>query len=202
MKDWAAKYAGKFDDGWDAYRERVYGRAKDLGWIPPDAELTERHELMPAWNSIPEEEKLFQRRLMEVAAGFAEHCDVQVGRLLDELDELGYGDHAGVLHLGRQWILWGGPERHHQRAARPERNSHHDRHAHRRPGRTCGLGVLGSPKTENQYHAGWAWAGSTPYKGMKLLASHLGRTRNPLGVRWPAPILGIRPPRRRGPCPG
>ena len=58
-----------------------------------------------------------------------------------------------------------------------------------------GLDVLGSPKVDNQYHAGWAWAGSTPYKGMKLLASHLGGTRNPMAVRWPAKIAPDATPR-------
>ncbi len=58
-----------------------------------------------------------------------------------------------------------------------------------------GLDALGSPKTDNQYHAGWAWAGSTPYKGMKLLASHLGGTRNPMAVRWPARIKPDSTPR-------
>ena len=48
--------------------------------------------------------------------------------------------------------------------------------------------MLGSPKTDNQYHSGWGWAGSTPYKGVKLLASHLGGTRNPLAIRWPKKV--------------
>ncbi len=89
MKEWADKYKGKFDDGWDAYRERVFPRAKEKGWIPANAQLTPRHETMPSWESIPEDEKPFQRRLMEVAAGFAEHVDVQVGRVIDEIDKLG-----------------------------------------------------------------------------------------------------------------
>jgi arylsulfatase len=76
MKEWADKYAGKFDDGWDAYRERVHARAKELGWIPQDAELTPRDPRLAAWDDIPEDEKPFQRRLMEVAAGYAEHVDV------------------------------------------------------------------------------------------------------------------------------
>ena len=59
MKEWADKYKGKFDDGWDAYRERVFKRAKEKGWIPPDAQLTPRHETMPSWDSIPEDESLF-----------------------------------------------------------------------------------------------------------------------------------------------
>jgi arylsulfatase A-like enzyme len=79
MKDWADKYAGKFDDGWDAYRERVFHRAKEQGWIPPETQLTPRPETLPAWEDVPEDEKPFQRRLMEVAAGFAEHADVQAG---------------------------------------------------------------------------------------------------------------------------
>ena len=66
MKDWADRYAGKFDDGWDAYRQRVFDRAKDKGWIPQDAVLTERDPQLPAWADIPEDEKPFQRRLMEV----------------------------------------------------------------------------------------------------------------------------------------
>ncbi len=70
MKEWADKYKGKFDDGWDKYRERVFKRAKEKGWIPANAQLTPRHrDAWPSWDSIPEDEKPFQRRLMEVAAG-------------------------------------------------------------------------------------------------------------------------------------
>ena len=99
MKEWADKYKGKFDDGWDAYRERVFKRAKEKGWIPDDAILTPRHESMPSWESIPEDEKPFQRRLMEVAAGFAEHVDVQAGRVIDEIDKLGYGDNTLIFYI-------------------------------------------------------------------------------------------------------
>lgn len=98
-KDWADKYKGKFDDGWDAYRERVHERAKSAGWIPADAELTPRHPEMAAWDDIPDDEKPFQRRLMEVAAGFAEHVDVQAGRVIDEVERLGYGENTIVLYL-------------------------------------------------------------------------------------------------------
>ena len=99
MKEWADKYAGKFDDGWDAYRERVHERAKAMGWIPPDTELTARHPDLQAWDDIPEDEKPFQRRLMEVAAGYAEHADVQAGRLIDEVERLGYGDNTLVFYI-------------------------------------------------------------------------------------------------------
>src|ERR1700728_248712 len=99
MKEWADKYEGKFDDGWDAYRERVFKRAKEKGWIPENAQLTPRHETMPSWESIPEDERPFQRRLMEVAAGDAEHVDVLVGRVIDKIDQLGYGDNTLIFYI-------------------------------------------------------------------------------------------------------
>ena len=188
-KEWADKYKGKFDDGWDAYRERAFKNSKEKGWIPSDAELTPRHPTMPSWDSIPDDEKPFQRRLMEVAAGFTEHVDVQVGRMVDELDRLGYGENTLIFYI------WGDNESSSegqngtisellaQNGIPSTVKQHID--ALKELG---GLGMLGSPKTDNQFHAGWAWAGSTPYKGTKLLASHFGGTRNPLAVRWPTRI--------------
>ena len=189
MKEWADKYAGKFDDGWDTYRERVFARAKDKGWIPQDCELTERDETLASWDSIPEDEKPFQRRLMEVAAGYAEHVDVQVGRLADELESLGYADNTLFVYI------WGdnGSSGEGQNGTIAELLAQNGIPTTVRQHIDAldalgGLDVLGSPLVDNQYHAGWAWAGSTPYKGMKLLASHLGGTRNPMAIRWPAKV--------------
>ena len=189
MKEWADRYAGKFDDGWDAYRQRVFERAKDKGWIPQDCELTARDERMKAWDDIPEDERPFQRRLMEVAAGFAEHCDVQVGRIVDELDRLGYGENTLFLYI------WGdnGSSAEGQDGTIAELLAQNGIPTTPRMHidaleQLGGLDVLGSPKTDNQYHSGWGWAGSTPYKGVKLLASHLGGTRNPLAIRWPKKV--------------
>ena len=188
-KEWADKYKGKFDDGWDNYRERVFQRAKQLGWIPPNAKLTPRPASLASWDSIPEDEKPFQRRLMEVFAGFTEHMDAQVGRIVDEIERLGYGENTMILlHLGRQRRFRRRSERHDQRVARAERHSHHHEAADQALDSLGGLDVLGTPKTDNMYHAGWAWAGSTPYQATKLIASHFGGTRNPLAVRWPAKI--------------
>ena len=196
MKEWADKYAGKFDDGWDAYRERVFARAKEKGWIPGDCELTERDETLASWESIPEDEKPFQRRLMEVAAGYAEHVDVQVGRIHDELDRLGYGENTLFLYI------WGdnGSSGEGQNGTIAELLAQNGIPTTVRQhidalDELGGLDVLGSPLVDNQYHAGWAWAGSTPYKGMKLLASHLGGTRNPLAVKWPRKIAADAVPR-------
>jgi arylsulfatase A-like enzyme len=196
MKEWADKYKGKFDDGWDAYRERVFKRAKDKGWIPAAAQLTPRDPTMASWDSIPEDEKPFQRRLMEVAAGYAEHVDVQVGRLIDEVERLGYGDNTLIFYI------WGdnGSSAEGQNGTISELLAQNgipttvQQHIQALEG-LGGLDALGSPKTDNQYHAAWAWAGSTPYKGTKLLASHFGGTRNPMAIRWPARIKPDKMPR-------
>jgi arylsulfatase A-like enzyme len=196
MKEWSDKYAGKFDDGWDAYRERVFARAKEKGWIPQDCALTERDETLASWDSIPEDEKPFQRRLMEVAAGYAEHVDVQVGRIADELDSLGYADNTLFFYI------WGdnGSSGEGQNGTIAELLAQNGIPTTVRQHIDAlddlgGLDVLGSPLVDNQYHAAWAWAGSTPYKGMKLLASHLGGTRNPMAVRWPAKVASDATPR-------
>ncbi|MEV8212949.1 arylsulfatase [Leifsonia sp. NPDC077715] len=196
MREWADKYAGRFDDGWDAYRERVFTRAKELGWIPPETELTPRDETMQAWEDVPTEERAFQTRLMEVAAGFAEYTDVQVGRLLDELDELGYGENTIVMYV------WGD----NGSSAEGQNGTISELLAQNGIPSTVpmhiaaldelgGLDALGTPKVENQYHSAWGWAGSTPYKGTKLLASHLGGTRNPLVISWPARVAPDQRPR-------
>lgn len=188
-KQWADKYKGKFDDGWDNYRERVFRSAKAKGWIPQNAQLTSRPATLASWDSIPEAERPFQRRLMEVVAGYAEHVDAQVGRLVDEVDRLGYGNNTLILYI------WGdnGSSAEGQNGSISELLAQNgvpttiDQHI-KALDKLGGLDVLGSPKAENMYHAGWAWAGSTPYKSMKTVAAHFGGTRNPLAIRWPAKI--------------
>jgi arylsulfatase len=133
---------------------------------------------------------------MEVAAGYAEHVDVQVGRITDELESLGYADNTLFLYI------WGdnGSSGEGQNGTIAELLAQNGIPTTVRQhidalDELGGLDVLGSPLVDNQYHAAWAWAGSTPYKGMKLLASHLGGTRNPMAVRWPAKITAESAPR-------
>ena len=83
FKEWADRYRGQFDQGWDALREEIFARQKKLGWIPADTKLTPRATTMAAWADIPDDEKPFQSRLMEVFAGYTEHADTQAGRLID-----------------------------------------------------------------------------------------------------------------------
>ena len=97
--EWADKYKGKFDDGWDAYRERVYKRQLEMGVIPPGTELTPRDETMAAWDSVPDGQRPFQERLMELFAGFVEHTDTEVGRLIDGMEARGLRDNTLIFYI-------------------------------------------------------------------------------------------------------
>ena len=98
-KEWADRYAGQFDDGWDVQRERTFARQKELGVIPADAELTVRHAEIPAWDDMPDELKPVLAREMEVYAGFLEHTDHHVGRVIDAIDDLGILDDTIIYYI-------------------------------------------------------------------------------------------------------
>ncbi len=196
FKEWADKYRGRFDDGWDALRARTFRRQKDLGWIPADAKLTPRAGSMADWSSIPEAERPFQRRLMEVFAGFVEHVDVQAGKVIDELERLGVRDNTLVIYIfgdngssaegqvgsiGELLAQNGIPNTIEQHLTALDKLG--------------GLDAIGGPKTDNIYHAGWAWAGDTPFHHTKLIASHFGGTRNPMAISWPARVKPDKTPR-------
>ncbi len=196
FKEWADKYKGKFDDGWDKLRESIFARQKELGWIPADTLLTPRAATMAAWESIPKDERAFQLRLMEVFAGFTEHADTQAGRLIDELEALGLRDNTIVFYIlsdngssseGQSGTI---SELLAQNGIATEIKDHI-----RALNELGGLQVLGSNKTDNMYHAGWAWAGSTPFQGTKLNASHFGGTRTPMAISWPKGIKSDKIPR-------
>ena len=187
-KEWADKYKGKFDDGWDKLREETFARQKKLGVIPADSELTDRHKEIPAWDEMPEELKPVLRRQMEVYAGFLEYADHHVGRLIDYLetlhlldDTLVYyivGDNGasaeGTLHgTYNEMINFNGAAALETPEFLMER-----------------IDKLGGPESYNHYAVGWAHAMNTPYQWTKQVASHFGGTRNPAIVHWPSGIKG------------
>jgi arylsulfatase A-like enzyme/uncharacterized membrane protein len=188
--EWADKYKGRFDAGWDAYREQVFARQKELGIIPPDAQLTPRPDLFPAWDSLSENEKKLYVRQMEVFAGFSENADWNVGRLLDSIDEMGdldntlifyiWGDNGASMEgtitgsFNELTFLNGIPLTPEQQLALIEQYG--------------GIAALGGIDTAPHYAAAWAWAGNTPFQWGKQTGSHLGGTRNPLVVSWPERI--------------
>jgi arylsulfatase A-like enzyme len=195
-KEWADKYKGKFDDGWDAYRERVFIRAKEKGWIPQNAQLTPRAPSMASWASIPESEKPFQRRLMEVFAGFTEHADYHAGRIIDQIEKMGELNNTLIFYIwgdngSSSEGLYGTISEQLAQNGIPTKISDHI-NALKELG---GLDALGGPKTDNMYHAGWAWAGSTPYQGTKLQGAYFGGIRQPMAISWPAKIKTDKTPR-------
>ena len=90
--EWSQKYRGRFDRGWDRLREETFARQKELGVIPPEAVLTSRPAEILAWDEMPDDLKPILVRQMEVFAGFLEHTDHHVGRLVDSLEDLGILD--------------------------------------------------------------------------------------------------------------
>ena len=145
---------------------------------------------------IPESERAFQLRLMELYAGFCEHTDAQVGKLVDFLDQTGQRENTIIFYI------WGD----NGSSAEGQNGSISELLAQNQIPNTIaqqikaldelgGLKALGGPMTDNIYHAGWAWAGNTPFRHTKLVASHFGGTRNPLVVSWPKKIKPDKTPR-------
>ncbi len=187
-KEWADKYKGKFDQGWDKLREETFARQKKLGVIPQNCELTQRHKEIPSWDEMPAALKPVLARQMEIYAGFLEYTDHHVGRLVDGLKKLNLlddtliyyiiGDNGasaeGTLHgTYNEMINFNG-------AAALETPEF----------LTARLDKLGGPDSYNHYAVGWAHAMNTPYQWTKQVASHWGGTRNGTIVHWPKGIKG------------
>jgi arylsulfatase A-like enzyme len=181
--EWPDRYRGRFDQGWDRLREETFARQKELGVIPPDAELTARPVEIPAWDDMPDDLKPVLARQMEVYAGYLEHTDHHIGRLLDAIQELGtlddtlvyliIGDNGasgeGTLNGCFNELVTlngaGGLETAEFMASR--------------------IDDFGTPAAYNHYAVGWAHAMDTPYQWTKQVASHWGGTRNGTIVHWP-----------------
>ena len=185
-KEWIDKYKGKFDGGWDKLREETFARQKQLGVIPADAVLTKRPDEIPAYDDMPDELKPILVREMETYAGFLEHTDHHIGRLIDTLEELDVLDDTLVYYI----IGDNGA------SAEGTPNGCFNEIAV-----LNGMGAIetpeflmrkidkfGSPEASNHYAVGWAHAMDTPYQWTKQVASHWGGTRNGTIVHWPKGI--------------
>ena len=182
-KEWIEKYRGKFDDGWDAQRERTFARQKELGVIPQECELTPRHEEIPSWDEMPDDLKPVLARQMEVYAAFLEHTDHHVGRLIDAIDGLGSLDDTLVYVIigdngaSAEGTLNG--------AFNEMANFNGMAALETTEFLVQTMDGLGSPASYNHYSVGWAHAMDTPCQWTKQVASHWGGTRNGTIVRWP-----------------
>jgi arylsulfatase A-like enzyme/uncharacterized membrane protein len=189
-KEWADKYKGTFDDGWDAYREKTLERQKKLGLVPEDTELTERPELFPAWDSLSDDQKKLYARQMEVFAGYSENADWNVGRLLDAVEEMGDLDNTLVIYI------WGDNGASMEGTLTGSFNEttffngvvlEADQQL-KVIEKFGGIEALGGFHTAPHFAAAWAHANNTPFQWGKQMGSHLGGTRNPMVVAWPERI--------------
>jgi arylsulfatase A-like enzyme len=184
--EWSDKYKGKFDQGWDVLREETFERQKGLGVIPADAELTARHDEIPAWDDMPAELKPVLARQMEIYAGFMEHTDHNIGRVIKAMEDLeilddtliyfiigdnGASAEGTVNGTFNEYLMLNGVAA----LETPEFMA-------------SKIDAFGTPAAYNHYAVGWAHAMDTPYQWTKQVASHWGGTRNGTIVHWPAGI--------------
>jgi arylsulfatase len=181
--EWSDKYKGRFDQGWDKLREEIFERQKELGVVPPESELTARHEEIPAWDDMPDELKPVLARQMEVYAGFLEHTDHHVGRLIDALDDLGVLEDTLVYYIiGDNGASAEGTIN----GTFNEIFVFNGAAALETPEFVASrIDELGTPTAYNHFAVGWAHAMDTPYQWTKQVASHWGGTRNGTIVHWP-----------------
>ncbi len=180
-KEWIEKYKGKFAGGWDKLREETFARQKSLGVIPADAKLTARPKEIPAWDGMSTEQKRLFERQMETFAGFGEHTDHEVGRLVAQLESIGELDNTIFFYIvgDNGSSAEGGPE-----------GTYNEMMAlNGIPGKAEQMMVhiddWGGPTTFPHFAIGWAWAGNTPFQWTKQVASHFGGTRNGMVLHWP-----------------
>jgi arylsulfatase A-like enzyme len=184
-RDWVDRFRGQFDMGWDRYREMAFERQRQLGVVPPDARLTPRPDSLPAWDSLPADQRRLAARMMEVMAGFTAHTDAEVGRVIASLDTLGVRDNTLVVFIvgdngasAEGGVAGVVNEMRTFNALPPEDLQENLRI----------IDEIGGPLHHNNFPAGWGWAMNTPFPWTKQVASHLGGTRNPVVISWPRRI--------------
>ena len=183
-KEWIEKYKGKFDEGWDKARELTLERQKKLGIVPENTTLAPKPKDIKDWETLSADEKKLFTRQMEVYAGFAEHTDYEVGRLVSAFEKLGILDNTVIIFIAgdngasaegqmngmfsEMTFFSGVPE------TVPDMLKHYDE--------------WGSESTYPHFSAGWAVAMDAPFSYTKQVASDFGGTRNGMIVQWPAGI--------------
>jgi arylsulfatase A-like enzyme len=185
-KEWIDRYRGAFSRGWDALREETLARQKELGVVPQDTELTARHDEIPAWDDMPDDLKPVLERQMEVYAGFLEHTDHHVGRIVDAIEDLGVLDDTIIYYIiGDNGASAEGT----LNGAFNEMANFNGMAALETPEFMLSkMDEFGSPSSYNHYSVGWAWANNAPFQWTKQVASHWGGTRNGTIIHWPSGI--------------
>jgi len=184
-KEWIDKFKGKFDQGWDKVREETYARQKQLGVIPGSTQLTARPPEIPAWDSLTPDQKRLFAHMQEAFSGYLAHTDHEIGRVVEAIAQLGKIDNTLVIFI----VGDNGPS--------AEGSLQGTLNEVATAGNLIVEPVeamlkryddIGGPNTVGHYPVGWAWAGSSPLKWVKQVASHFGGTRNPMVISWPRKI--------------
>ncbi|WP_157679796.1 arylsulfatase [Nitrosococcus watsonii] len=181
---WREPFKGAFDEGWDVYREAIFQHQLESGLLPKGTKLTPRPDWIRPWDTLNDTEKKVYAVLMENYAAYMAFTDHEVGRLLDAIKELPDADNTMVIYIvgDNGASSEGGP------------NGTFNEIAALNGVQTPLedliplLDTVGQPGSEPHYPMGWAWAGNAPFQWVKQIASHLGGTRNPMVVSWPAKI--------------
>ncbi len=183
-KEWSHKFEGQFDQGWEKVREETYARQLEMGIIPPDTKLTPRPEWVPAWDSLSADQKKLYLRLFENFAGYLAFTDHECGRLIAAVNQLPDADNTMIIYIvgDNGASSEGGPDGtlNEVKALNGFPTPLEDNLKR--------LDAIGGPESEPHYPVGWAWSGNAPFQWVKQVASHLGGTRNPMIVTWPARI--------------
>lgn len=179
---WADGYKGAFDDGWDRYRERAFARQLEMGLLPAGTELSRHDPDVQPWDGLPEPERRLYARMMEVFAGFLEHADHHIGRVLDALDQLGELDNTLVMVISDNGASpEGGPN------GSINENKFFNNVPESLEENLKAIDGLGGPEYFNHYAWGWTHAGCTPLRRWKR-ETYRGGATDPFIVHWPRGI--------------
>ena len=178
-KEWSDKYEGKFDEGWEVYREKTFARQKEMGLVPAEAELSRHDPDVPDWEGLSADEKRLYAHMMEVFAGFLEHTDFHMGRLFDFLKSIGEFDNTLIMLISDNGASSeGGP------TGSVNENLFFNQVKEDLQTNLDHIDELGGPTTFNHYPWGWTWAGNTPFRRWKR-ETYRGGICDPFIVHFP-----------------
>jgi arylsulfatase len=181
-KEWADKYKGKFDAGWDVYREQVFKKQKALGIVPSNTTLSRHDPDVQDWNKLPADERRLYARMMEVFAGFLEHTDHYIGELISFLKDLGEYENTLIMVISDNGAsAEGGPN------GSVNEGKFFNNVPDNLQQNLAAIDDIGGPKYFNHYPWGWTHAGNTPFKRWKR-ETYRGGTSDPFIVTWPKGI--------------
>ena len=181
-KEWADKYKGCFDSGWDVYREQTFARQKEMGLIPPNTVLSRHDPDVPDWNGLSADERRLYARMMEVFAGFLEHTDHHIGRLISFLKEIGEYDNTLIMLISDNGAsAEGGP------TGSVNEGKFFNNVPENLEQNLAAIDDIGGPRYFNHYPWGWTHAGNTPFRRWKR-ETYRGGTSDPFLISWPQGI--------------